>query len=369
VAAIDCPKRSLILLLTALACSDATSDDASKPSSPPEADAAGVSLPCTDTADPLDLDGLFALSARLNFSFASQPGGAVTVCPTDQTSDGHFLGFVRVQHVAGQTEVPSVSAVICSIDLPVISAIVGECVPQASNVVYAGLEFPKPLIESLPVASSALTTAQLSSPNPGATLSAGSMNFSIGTNERIASAPGWLMTHSGCGMNDVAPGRSMECEQTCVTDCSKLVDDDHDGWPGVSVFVCGYTDDDKKRSVPCHAEEPNQAGATIQGRALMNLLVEPLTLKGSALSSCEVAGSLDAAVAYNVIGADLYLANTPISVTSAIKSLPQYSVNTPQSRFRLVRIDGKHGAWNWKPSWDDPVSSCRQIIANQNDLR
>lgn len=328
----------------------------------------GMVVACADQGEELDLDGLYALSARLSFTFASQPGGAVTVCPTDQTSDGYFLSFLRVGHGEGSDEV-ELSAVVCTLELPVISAIVGECSPSAPNTVYAGLEFPPALIDAVPTAAVAMTTAKLSSRTPGGTLSAGALDFSIGTDEGVATAPTWLMEKSGCGINDNGPGRSSQCEDGCVSDCSKLVDDDADGWPGVTVFVCGYTQEDLDKKVACRADEPNMAGATIQGRALMNLQVEPLTLTGQAVSSCEVGGTLDAAIAYNVIGADLYLANTQISVTSAIKSLPQYTVNTSESRFRLVRIDGKHGAPDWGPDWSDPLASCRQIIAKQNDLR
>lgn len=329
----------------------------------------GAVIACSDDADDVDLGGLYALSARLSFTFASQPGGAVTVCPTDQTSEGYFLSFVRVEHTPGQSTVDGISAVVCTLELPVISAIVGECKPDAPNLVYAGLEFPQALLDSVPTASMGQTTATLTSTGPGGTLAAGPMNFSIGTDLLTADAPTWLTDEPGCGVNDNAPGRTSACEQSCVSDCEGLVDDDGDGWPGVTVHVCGYTEEDKQQSVPCNAEEPNIAGATIQGRAMMNLQVEPLTLTGEAISSCEVAGTLDAAIAYNVIGADLYLANTQISVTSAIKSLPQYTVNTDQSRFRLVRIDGKHGSPDWNADWGDPQTSCRTIITNQNDLR
>ncbi len=326
-------------------------------------------IACNHDAADVDLGGLYALSARLSFTFASQPGGAVTVCPTDQTSQGYFLSLVKLDHQPGQADVTDVSAVVCTLKLPVISAIVGECDPGASNLVYAGLEFPKALLDAVPNASVGQTTASLSSTAQGATMSAGPMNFSIGTDTNAAQAPTWLMENPGCGMNDNAPGRTSECESSCVSDCGKLVDDDADGWPGVTVQVCGFTDEDKQQNVPCNTEAPNVAGATIQGRAMMNLQVEPLTLTGQALSSCEIAGSLDAAISYNVVGADLYLANTQISVTSAIKSLPVYSVNTDESRFRLVRIDGKHGAPDWDPDWGAPLASCRRIIENQNDLR
>lgn len=329
----------------------------------------GSAVTCSHEADEVDLGGLYALSARLSFTFSSQPGGAVTVCPVDQTSEGYFLSFVKVEHTPGQTEVTDISAVVCTLDLPVISAIVGECSPQAPNLVYAGLDFPPALIEAVPSASTAVTTALLSSTSKGAKLSAGNLNFTIGTDEPVATAPSWLMDEPGCGINDNEPGRTSMCESDCVSDCSAAVDDDGDGWPGVTVHVCGYTDEDKTQNVPCNALEPNEAGATIQGRAFMNLQVEPLTLTGTAVSSCEVAGTLDAAISYNVIGSDLYLANTQISVTSAIKSLPQYQVNTSDSRFRLVRIDGKYGAPDWDADWSDRLATCTTIIANQNELR
>lgn len=323
-------------------------------------------IDCDPSAE-VDLDGVFALRASLSFTFSSQPGGAVAVCPVDQVSNGSFLGLVRVQHDPGQTAIKSIAAVVCTLELPIISAGVGEC-KEGSNLVYAGLEFPQQLIDAFPLAVTATTTAELSALAPGSSLTPGPMNFSIGTNEAAATAPSWQMTKSGCGMNDNAPGRSSACESDCVTDCSLLEDDDADGWPGVTVHVCGFTDEDKAQKVPCNALEPNVAGATIQGRAAMNLQVEPLLLMGQALSSCEVAGNLDAAFGYNVVGSDLYLANTQISVTGAIKSLPVYTVNTQDSHFRLVRIDGKHGAPDWAANFDDPLTTCREVIKRQNDL-
>jgi hypothetical protein len=319
----------------------------------------GTQLACDDDGD-IDLDGIFALAAKFSFTFGSQPGGAVTICPADQTSEGSFLGLVRLTHQAGSTQIASAEAVVCTLQLPIISAGVGECDPGTTNLVYAGLEFPQALIDACPLAT--LTSLQ-----PGATFDLQRLTFTIGTDKTGDEMPTWLMDKTGCGMSNLAAGRTALCDPECVSDCAGLVDDDHDGWPGVTVHVCGLTEDDKQQKVPCNAEEPNVPGATIQGRAMLDLQVDP-QLKGAAVSSCEVSGNLDAAIRYNVVGADLYVLSQ-ISVTSAIKSLPVYTVNPSESRFRLARIDGKHGSADWAPDFGDVLSSCKTVIARQNELR
>jgi hypothetical protein len=66
------------------------------------------------------------------------------------------------------------------------------------------------------------------------------------------------------------------------------------------------------------------------------------------------------------VGGDLYVANTQISVLSAMKSLPLFTVDSAQSRFRMVRIDGAHGAPDWKA---DPAAPCGVVLQHKNDLR
>ena len=331
------------------------------------AGAGTTQLPCDSSGD-VDLDGMFALAAKFSFTFGSQPGGAVTICPADQTSEGSFLGLVRLHQQPGSTQIDSAEAVVCTLQLPIISAGAGQCNPGTTNLVYAGLKFPQALIDACPRATLATTTGTLTSLQPGATFDLQQLTFTIGTDKTGDQMPTWLMDKTGCGMADVSAGRIAECDPGCVSDCSSLVDDDQDGWPGVTVDVCGLTDDDKQQQVPCNADEPNVPGATIQGRAMMDMEVDPL-LKGSAVSSCEVSGNLDASIRYNVIGADLYVTNAQISVTSAIKSLPTYKVNASQSRFLLVRIDGKHGSLDWSPDFNDALGSCKTVIARQNELQ
>jgi hypothetical protein len=153
-----------------------------------------------------------------------------------------------------------------------------------------------------------------------------------------------------------------------VDDCSALVDDDQDGRAAVTFHVCGYSADDLKSGVKCNADNPSEAGITIQGPMLMAFQVDPL-LQGSASSSCEVRGNVDAKVVYHVVGGDMYLANTQIGVQSAMRSLPLFDVDSTQSRFRMVRVDGTKGAPDWKiDPTTDPIAACQAVLARRNEL-
>lgn len=327
-------------------------------------DAGSTDRTCTDDGQ-LDLDGTFVLDATLSFEFSSQPGGAVTVCPEDQTSDGSFLGLLRLQHEPGQQTV-KLEAVVCTLELPIISAIVGQCHPDAPNLVYAGLEFPEALIRALPVASVGRATGTLRDAGTETLVDFSRITFTVGTPKTGDEMPAWQETKAGC--NDVALGRGQQCAEECVSACEELVDHDHDGYPGVSVHVCGYTDDDRTHAVACNPEEPSEPGTTIQGRAMLDMQVDPLMQNARVASSCAIEGPLDAHIRYNVIGADLYVTNTQISVVSATRSLPVYEVQ-PDSRFWAVRIDGKYGSPNWDADFSDPVRACAAAIARRNEIK
>ena len=353
----------------------ATSSCASHSDQAPSSDPAGTggssagqtaAIPCDD--GPIDLDGTFALVGRLSFTFSSQQGGAVTVCPTDQTSEGIVLGLLEVDQQASQRQ-PHITARICSIALPVISAMVGTCDPRAENMVYAGIEFPSALLDAFASLSPAKATAKVQGTDPGARFVSDALSFGVGTRKPYDQSPVWLSDAPGCGAMDIDKGRGVRCEGDCVSSCDELTDDDSDGKPGVTVHVCGYTNDDKQQGVTCQAQSPSTAGSTLQGTASMTIHVSGMQASGKAMSSCEIEGRLTAGIHYQVVGADLYLANAPISVTSAILSLPHYQVNDEKSRFRLVRVDGSHGAPDWGLNLRDPVAACHTVIAHQNELQ
>jgi hypothetical protein len=168
-------------------------------------------------------------------------------------------------------------------------------------------------------------------------------------------------------MSAIGKGSSGACEQDCVTDCEGLIDDDGDLFPGVTTYVCGYSEADSSKN-KCQAESPSTAGTTVQGKLFFNFRIEP-TFNGTAKSSCEVAGHVASDVRYEVVGADVAVANTAVSVSAAKKSLPFFDVTTDQSRFRMIRVDGKHNGPNWKlPALSDPKSVCSAVLGHLNEL-
>jgi hypothetical protein len=58
----------------------------------------------------------------------------------------------------------------------------------------------------------------------------------------------------------------------------------------------------------------------------------------------------------------------PISVTSAIESLPTFQVDPTTSKFRMVRIDGQHGSWNWMVDPTNAKAACATLNMNANRI-
>lgn len=356
----------LPVLALALACSDpAAAPQSSTLTPPPNSVLASPPIHCEEDAQ-LDIAGIYAVYARLTMNFRSRPGGATTVCPSDQSSAGALLAVMRVNH--DDPSAPAkVEARVCNLELPVMSAVVGKCQASATNYVSGSLEIPPALVDALPVATRGVANAWLTGRSPGAWIEIDPMSFRLGTRLSVVDAPAWRTERSGCGTQDLAAGRTRACDEACVDDCEGLVDDDHDGWPGVTVHVCGTTADDEAERVPCHPTEPSIAGTSVQGRIGVTLQVEP-AFRGNAVSSCELRGNVDARIDYGVVGGDIYIANTQISVTSASRSLPMYEVVATQSSFRAVRIDGAHGSPDWGVDLAVPLDACRAVIARQNEL-
>ena len=144
-------------------------------------------------------------------------------------------------------------------------------------------------------------------------------------------------------------------------------DDDADGYPSVTIQVCGDTPSDTKNGVKCNAATPSTPGATLQGQAFIDIEVNP-TFTGTVKSSCEMIGTVDSKVLYNLVGADVYLAGAPITVSSAIESLPTFQVDPAASKFRMVRIDGQYGAPDWKVDPTQASAACATLNTRVNEL-
>lgn len=322
-------------------------------------------IECDGAPAELSIGGAWAAYGRLSVKLVGAPGGAITICPADQVGEGTLLLLVTFeQDPADKTKITKATATLCSVELPVVTALVGSCDPMSASLVSTQIEAPDAFIKSLPMLTAVPISGTLSGLMSGATIDLERFVVTAGSTKTGADMPGWNDADPACGAADIG---HTGCDMMCVDDCAAMRDDDGDAYPGVTLHVCGKTADDVKKGVECNAEAPNEPGATLQGKAFLDMEVDP-KFTGSATSSCELSGTIDTGVNYNIVGADVFLAGGAISVTSAIKSLPTFLVDSAASKFRMVRIDGQFGSPDWQVNPADPAGACSIVIQRANEL-
>ncbi len=372
-------KTTLAAVVVGLIAAGASCSSSSEPTSPGSGGHTGsgghgggnadAGFACESTAQ-LDLSGSWAGLLNLSLTLRSQVGGAAILCPEAQTGMASLVVVLQIDQQPGSTSLDSIRATICSVQLPSLTAMVGECLlDDQTRWLQIHLVLPQALQDGLAAIPPAVAQGSVASLGPGAVFTPGRLTFSVGTRQQGDALPSWQPDRAGCGVAAIDVGRSSQCEPLCVDDCGALTDDDQDGWAGVTSHVCGYSDDDRRNNTPCNAQNPNEAGSTIQGRMPLVFQVDPV-LQGTAVSSCELRGAPDAHVIYRVVGADLYVANSQISVVSAYRSLPLFDVDAAKSQFRLIRVDGRHSAPNWSIDVHaDPQGACAAAMQRINELQ
>lgn len=324
-----------------------------------------AAIACDGAPAELSLSGTWAAYGRLSVNLLGSPGGAIAICPADQIGEATLLLLVTVTHdAADKTKITEARATLCSIELPVVTALVGACDPSSESLVSTQIVAPDLLLKSLPSIAAVKAAGTLSGASPGASVDLERFVLTIGSTKAGDALPSWKLDDLMCGGTDVG---HTDCEAACVDDCASMRDDDADGFPGATLHVCGKTPDDVKKGVECNADAPNEPGVTLQGRAYLNLEVDP-KFTGTAESSCELTGTIDTGVNYNVVGADIFLAGGALGVTSVIKSLPLFGVDPAASKFRMVRIDGTFGAPDWGVDPADAAAACATLVQRVNEL-
>ena len=323
---------------------------------------------CDSAPADLSLEGTWAVKGRLAVKLQGAPGGAITICPADQPGEASMLMMLTIKEdPADKTKLTAVKATLCSIELPTVSALVGSCDPASLSLVYATMVAPQKLIDSLPKVVSAAVGGTLDGPKSGSAIALERFTVTVGSSKGGDALPKWDTKTAACTQASV--GHTNACEMACVDDCPSLRDDDGDGFPGVTIAVCGLTASDQKNGVPCHVDKPNDPGATLQGKAFLDIQVDP-QFSGVAKSSCELTGSVDASteIRYQIIGTDIWLAGTAITVDQTIGSLPSFQVDGAASKFRMVRVDGKFGSPDWKLDPLQQRAACAAIDQRVNEL-
>jgi hypothetical protein len=323
-------------------------------------------IDCTGQPADLSLTGTWAAHGQLSVKLQGVPGGAIQICPADQVGAAEMILLLTVkQNATDATKLDEVKATLCSISLPTVTALVGTCDPNSPALVSTQIIAPQAFIDALPKVAAAVVSGTLSGAAPGASLTFDELDVTVGSTASGTALPKWDTSSNPCAAAGI--GNKTTCETTCVSDCASLADQDGDGYPAVTAQVCGFTPDDTKQGVKCNADSPSTPGSTLQGKAFLDIEVTP-TFTGTAKSSCEVTGTVDSKIDYNVVGADVYLAGAPIPVTSAIKSLPIFQIDPQASKFRMVRIDGQYGAPDWKVDPTTASAACATLNMRVNEL-
>lgn len=358
-------------VLGASSCGDDAPASSGAPASGATSSATGAgggpsAIACEGAPEKLTLGGTWAAYGRLAVKLAGLPGGAITICPEDQIGESTMRILLTVkQDQADPTKLPEVQATLCSIELPIVTALVGACNPSSDTLVSTQIITPPPFIAALPKVPMMAVTGALSGTEDGSSLDFDRLAMTIGSTTSGDALASWKTDMMMCAAPDI--GHTDVCSEACVTDCASLRDDDEDGYPGLTVNICGLTSDDVKKGVPCNTDDASEPGVTLQGRAFLNIEVNP-KLTGAAESSCEVTGSIDTGVTYNVVGADVFLTGASLSVASVIKSLPVFTVDPKESRFRMIRVDGQYGAPDWGIDPTNAVEGCAAVLEHVNEL-
>jgi hypothetical protein len=325
-----------------------------------------TAITCTGQPAALSLSGTWAALGQLSVNLQGMPGGAISICPTNQVGQATILLLVTVeQDTTTPTKIDMLGATLCAVTLPSVSALVGTCDPTSAALVTTQLSTPPALIAALPKVATATTTGSLGGTSPGASITINPLSVVVGSSAAGASLPAWEVDNAACNSPNV--GMTKTCSTTCVTDCTTLRDDDMDGYPGVTIDVCGFTASDTSSGVKCNAATPAVPGSTLQGQGYVDIEVNP-SVTGTVTSSCEVAGNVSTEILYNLVGAQVYLAGQPITVSSAIESLPTFMVDASASQFRMVRIDGQYGAPNWDVDPTQAAAACATLNMRVNEL-
>ncbi len=319
---------------------------------------------CEGQPATLDIAGTWAAYGALTVTIQGAPGSLVSICPANQEGQAFLTLFVTYgQDSADPKKLKDVKATLCAVDLPSVTAVAGTCDPNSVAGVTTQITVPQALLDAFPTLAANVVAGTLSDTAPGADIALEQFVVTAGSSKSGAALPKWDTKAAGCTAGDI--GHTNKCEATCVSDCAALRDDDSDGFPGVTLGVCGRAKGEDGKA--CNVDDPSQPGVTIQGRAFTALEVNP-QFSGKAESSCKLDGTVDTSVVYTVVGADVALSGSSIPVSSAIEALPSLVVQSAKSKLTMVRIDGKYATPDLKIDPADALAACKSIIAKKNEL-
>jgi hypothetical protein len=317
---------------------------------------------CTATGD-IDIGGTWLALVRLKVNLVNQPGSIVSLCPAMQTGEGTFLAIVTMDQ--NGLSVSNLVVTVCNVTLPEVKAFVGNMCDETQAITSQISPTPQ-LLDTLPSVSVSPLTGTLSTTQAGSVFTPERITYVLGSK-----AGGMNMAHwnssTTCDSSTNILGTSTSCETMCVSDCTDAVDTDMDGAPGVTMTACGYSPDDTANGTTCQTDDPSVPGVALQGKAYLNFQVDP-QLIGTVDSSCSMHGTADSSIIYNIIGGDVRLEGSQITITQVVTSIPLFNVDSSGSKFLAVRVDGKYGTSNLMLDTSNPKTACGIANAQAQSL-
>ncbi|MFS8070699.1 MAG: hypothetical protein ACMG6S_30405, partial [Byssovorax sp.] len=154
---------------------------------------------CDGAPADLALAGTWAVKGRIAVKLAGAPGGAITLCPDDQQGDASMLMMITIeQDPTDKTKLSAVTATLCAIELPTVSALVGSCDASSKSLVYASMVAPQKLLDALPKVVTTAVSGKLDSSQSGSGISLDRFTVTVGSTKGGAALPRWDTSSPAC---------------------------------------------------------------------------------------------------------------------------------------------------------------------------
>jgi len=315
----------LQIVLAACACSGGPAGQDASTDAP--GDAAEVCQP--DPGETLDLLGWWGSRAWVHVEMVTSPEGIVRMCP-DPHPGVALLTLVINLHTRTDDRI-DYDFVVCEIGMPTVTASLAPC--SEEEFLSVNLELGPHLMAYIP-SQEFRGHAMIGGDTPCSSYISDTLDITYGYDP------------SGVAPDEPLPGWDMECGGStpvaCVNAWEFVIDEDGDGYPGVSLQVTTDPVD------------------TLRGQAYTTWRTNP-HMHGQVWSSTLIQGDLAPTMEYDVVGSGADLQGIPMDEPTVKRNIPRFRIPATGSTYKMVRIDGEHGSTNLDADGSSIVT-CEELM-------
>lgn len=277
----------------------------------------------------IDLIGTWGARAWIRVEMVTSPEGVVRVCPDPFPGMTVLTLMIRLSEKTGSRI--DYDFRVCEMVFPQVTAALAPC--DLDEHVYVQIGLGPELTAYIP-GQSFEGWAEVGGTGRCSTYVSDSLDITYGfLPSMVASSdplPGWDLACTG------------DTPEACVSSWGAVIDEDADGFPGVSLRV---------------STEPV---ATITGLAYTTWRTNP-HMHGIAWSSSLIEGDLSPTMEYEVVGSGANLQGIEMDEPTVKRNIPSFLLPPDGSTFRMVRVDGLHGSEDLDADGDGDVD-CSELM-------